>query len=138
MPKQVYSTRSARIERAAHVAYFDGATEIEIANEFGIKPVTVRDWKKTAEWRAAITTLRNLQNQLAVDRLAALLPRATAAIEACLESENISVKFRAAIWLLERSNKLGHSPPETAESPTDEIDRFVKAVVESADEADGE
>ena len=138
MARQLYATRAARIERAAHLAYFDGATEVEIANDLGLKPVSVRDWKKTAVWKAAIASLRDLQNRLAVDRLTALLPKATAAIEACLECENLSVKFRAAIWLLERSNQLGHSPPDTAESTTGEIEKFVKAVVASADEADGE
>ena len=92
----------ARIERAAHMVYMEGATEAQISEALGIKGVTLRDWKKRPEWDAAISELREHQRKLVLDRLTFLTEKAVTAIEDSLDSPNDAVKLKAAEWVLER------------------------------------
>ncbi len=70
IPAEVFSNvHAARIERAAHMVYLEGATEAQISTALGIKPVTVRDWKNRSEWSDAVAALREYQQKLVLDRL---------------------------------------------------------------------
>ena len=126
-------TLAARVERAAHMAYLQGATEIEIAKAVGIKPVTLRDWKKRSEWAAAICELRAQQRHFAFDRLATMTSRAVGAIEECLKSDNDAVKLKAAVWVLERGVCLGKEADiPLTDAAAGEIRTFVRAVTDEA------
>ena len=132
-------TLAARVERAAHMAYLQGATEVDIAKAVGIKPVTLRDWKKRSEWAAAVRELRRHQKQLALDRLAVITTKAVTAIEECLRSENDFVKLKAAEWVLERGVRLGDDFGNTVTDVTaGEIQRFVTQVTAKQEARDAD
>ena len=125
------STLAARIERAAQMAYAEGAGETAIGKALGVKAVTVRDWKKRPEWDAAVERLRRSQEAYVLDRLSHLTVRATEAIEECLGSDNDAVRLKAAQWVLERG-----TPPATATTPWTQgaglggdVERFMRLVV---------
>ena len=124
-------TLAARVERAAHMAYLQGATEVDISKALGIKPVTLRDWKKRSEWAAAICELRAQQRHFAFDRLATMTTRAVGAIEECLKSDNDAVKLKTAVWVLERGVWLGNEAgiPLT-DATAGDIQTFVKIVTD--------
>ena len=132
--KRQNPTRAARIERAAHLAYIDGATETEIAKASGIKEVTVRDWKKTPEWDAGIERLRSQQLEYAEQRLAMLTAKATSAIEEILDCDDLHLKLKVSTWLLERADsQKARRPAALAKDRAGMIDHFVSAVVESSE-----
>ena len=68
------------------MVYLEGATEAQISAALGIKPVTVRDWKKRSEWSDAVAALREYQQNLVLDRLSLLSSKAADAIEDSLDS----------------------------------------------------
>ena len=105
---------AARIERAAHMVYLNGAKEGEVADALGIRPVTLRDWKRRPEWPAAIGALREAQMRVAADRLAMLTERAVEAVSESLDSDNPTVRLKAATWVLERAD-LGLAPDGVTE-----------------------
>jgi hypothetical protein len=122
---------AARIEQAAYMAYLDGASEVEIGIVLGIKPVTVRDWKKRPEWSDAVVRLRDHQHGLVLDRLALLSNKATDAIEESLGCKNPSVRLKAAQWVLERNMELGIEGSSGFAKGHDvggDIERFLKLV----------
>ena len=104
--KQPNDGLSARIERAAHLYYLNGATETEIAAAVGIRPVTVRDWKRTPDWRTAIGSLRAEQRAIASNQMTILTTDAVKAFRDCLGSDHEPTKLRAATWILERGAHL--------------------------------
>jgi len=125
----------ARIERAAHMVYLEGATEEKISKALGIKGVTLRDWKKRPEWNTAIFQLSEYQEKLVLDRLSFLTGKAVTAIEELLDSPNDSVKLKAAEWVLERgpllTNERNHA---TSEDRMGSVERFTKLVLIDADQ----
>lgn len=137
--RQPNTTLAARIERAAHLAYIEGATEAEVADAVGIKPVTVRDWKKRPEWDAAVADLRAIQFEYASQRLAMLMAKAVSAIEEVLACDNLPLRFRAATWLLERADHLmARHPAAPSIDRPGMIESFISAVVEPAESNDGD
>lgn len=120
--KPVEPTLAARIERAAHMVYMHGAREDEVAEALGIKGVTLRDWKRRPEWSSAIGALRDAQMQIAGDRLAMLTEKAVEAIAESIDSDNATVRLKAATWVLERAD-LGLAP----DGPT-EFELYVRTV----------
>ena len=133
------TTLTARIERAAHLVYTEGATEAEVADAVGIKPVTVRDWKKRPEWEAAIAEFRAIQFECASQRLVMLITKAISAVEKTLVCDNDALRFRAAVWLLERPDHFIDSSATT--EPQDRlgvIGRFVNEVVGGTENRDGD
>jgi len=133
------TTLAARIERAAHLVYTEGATEAEIADAVGIKPVTVRDWKKRPEWEAAIADLRAIQFEHASQRLASLTEKAVSAIDETLACDNLPLRFKAATWLLERADHLiARRPAAPSIDRPGMIESFISAVVEPAETNDGD
>ncbi len=141
MPKcrKSSETLTARIERAVSMVYFDGAKEAQIAEALGIRPVTVRDWKRRPEWAAAVAELRAHQRKLAFDRLDVLTPRAASAIEECLASDNETVKFKAATWVLGRAKELiGEDSALSPDTPSGTIESFVNAVVSKSGNANAD
>jgi len=124
------STLAARIERAAQMAYVEGAGEAAISKALGVKPVTVRDWKKRPEWDAAVERLRRSQEAYVLDRLSNLTVKATTAIEECLDSENDAVRLKAAQWVLERGNHFTGGIPPLAPGTRlgGEVERFMRLV----------
>ena len=125
------NTLAARIERAAQMAYAEGAGEAAISKALGVKAVTVRDWKKRPEWDAAVERLRRSQEAYVLDRLSNMTVKATEAVEECLGSDNDAVRLKAAQWVLERG-----TPPATATPPWaqgaglgGDVERFMRLVV---------
>ena len=125
------TTLAARIERAAQMAYAEGAGEAIISKALGVKAVTVRDWKKRPEWDAAVERLRRSQEVYVLDRLSHLTVKATKTIEECLGSDNDAVRLKAAQWVLERG-----TTPATAPTPWTQgarlggdVERFMRLVV---------
>ena len=112
------TTLAARVQRAAHLAYIEGATEDEIADAVGIEPVTVRDWKKRPEWEAAIAELRAIQLEHASQRLASLTEKAVSAIDETLACDNLPLRFRAATNQLTDTNTPGNSRRDIARIKT--------------------
>lgn len=125
-------TLAARVERAASLAYLDGATEGQVAEAMNISIVTIRDWKRRSEWDDAIANLREHQQKLVLDRLAFLTERAADAIEECLKSDNDAVKLKAAIWVLERGEVL--QIESNRASGLGEVERFMKMVTDHVDQ----
>ncbi len=125
------STLAARIERAAQMAYAEGAGEATISKALGVKAVTVRDWKKRPEWDAAIERLRRSQEAYVLDRLSHLTVKATRAVEACLGSDNDAVRLKAAQWVLERGHHFTGGIPPSAPSTRlgGDVERFMRLVV---------
>ena len=101
--KPAGETLAARVERTAQMTYLTGAGEVEVAGELGIKPTTLRDWKRRPEWGRAVAALREAQNQLVADRLALMTEQAVGALEQSLASPNPTVRLKAAVWVLERA-----------------------------------
>jgi hypothetical protein len=125
----------ARIERAAHMVYMEGATEAQISEAFGIKGVTLRDWKKRPEWEAAISELKGHQRKLVFNRLSFLTEKAVTAIEELLDSPNDSVKLKAAEWVLERGPLLNNERNRaTSEDRMGSVEKFTKLVMIDADQ----
>ncbi len=102
--KPTNGTLAARVERAAQMVYLTGAREVEVAEALGIKPTTLRDWKRRPEWGRAVAALKEAQDRLAADRLALMTEKAVSALEQSLASANPTVRLKAAIWVLERSD----------------------------------
>ena len=124
----------ARIERAAHMVYLEGANEAQIAEALGIQPVTVRDWKRRPEWSTAVAELREHQRILVLDRLAFLTVRAADAIAACLDSDNDAVKLKAAQWVLDRGLQVPGGRDRAADAPPlGEGELFMRLVAISVD-----
>ena len=125
------STLAARIERAAQMAYVEGAGEAAISKALGVKAVTVRDWKKRPEWDASVERLRRSQEAYVLDRLSNMTVKATEAVEECLDSENDAVRLKAAQWVLERGNQLtGGIPPSAPHTRLGgDVERFLRLVV---------
>ena len=127
--KTTSKTLVARIERAAHMVYLDGATEAQISEALGIQSVTVRDWKKRPEWSDAVARLREHQQMLVLDRLALLTEKAADAIEESLESSNDTVRLKAAQWVLDRGLEIsGISSGAMKSRPPGEIEQFIQMV----------
>jgi transposase-like protein len=125
--KTTNGTLAARIERAAQMVYLQGAKECEVAAALGIKPVTLRDWKRRPEWRRAIAALREAQNGIALDRLSLLTDKAVTALDHSLESENPTVRLKAATWVLERQALAGGDDVST------EFELFVRGATGHVD-----
>ena len=138
MPKRrkTSETLAARIERAVSMVYFDGAKEAQIAEALGIRSVSIRDWKRRPEWAAAVAELRAHQRKLAFDRLEVLTPRAASAIDECLASDNETIKFKAATWVLGRAKELiGEDSAPSRNRPSGTIESFVNAVISKSGNA---
>lgn len=84
------------------MVYLHGAKESEIADSLGIKPATLRDWKKRPEWAGTVLRLRDEQRAIASDRLSFLTDKAVTALQQSLDSDNQTVRLKAAMWVLER------------------------------------
>ena len=136
--RQPNPTHSARIERAAHLSYIEGATEAEIADAVGIKPVTVRDWKKRPEWIAAIAELRAIQFENASQRLVMLTAKAVSAVEQTLVCDNDALRFRAAVWLLERPDHFIDANAIASNDQSGMVERFVKRVTGDGEVPNGD
>ena len=91
----------ARIEKAASLAFF-GADLARIAEKMEVSYDTARDWKKFEVWDATLDRLRETQRQAATNKIDVLTIRAIEGLESSLQSENESIRLRAAIWFLER------------------------------------
>jgi len=129
LAKATPNTLVARIERAAHLVYLDGATEAQISQALGIKSVTVRDWKKRPEWSDAVARLREHQQTLVFDRLALLTEKAANAIEESLESPNPTVRLKAAQWVLDRGLEVTDMRGGTGGTqPLGDVERFIQMV----------
>ncbi len=125
---------AARIERAAHMVYLDGANEAQIAKALGIQPVTVRDWKRRPEWSAAVAELREHQRTMVLDRLAFLTVKAADAVAACLDSSNDAVRLKAAQWVLEGALPVaGERNRATDAAPLGEVEVFMQLVAIGVD-----
>ena len=124
------STLAARIERAAQMAYMDGAGEADISQALGVKVVTVRDWKKRPEWEAAIERLRRSQEAYVLDRLSHLTVKAAKTIDECMGSDNDSVRLKAAQWVLERDARVARKtlPQMQSAGPGGDVERFMRLV----------
>ncbi|HUU66731.1 MAG TPA: hypothetical protein VMW57_05535 [Methyloceanibacter sp.] len=124
------TTLAARVERAAQMAYVEGAGEAAISKALGVKAVTVRDWKKRPEWDAAVERLRRSQEAYVLDRLANLTVKATQAVEECLDSENDAVRLKAAQWVLERGTNFATATTPWTQGPGlgGEVERFMRLV----------
>jgi putative ATPase subunit gpP of terminase len=123
----------ARIERAAHMVYLEGATEATISKALGIKGVTLRDWKRRPEWAETIQKLRERQEELVVGRLTGLCGQAVATIGDCLGSENDAVRLKAAQWILERGWSLGDDVSHSmGPASMGEVEKFLKVVMVDA------
>ena len=111
------------------MVYLEGATEAQISAALGIKPVTVRDWKKRSEWSDAVAALREYQQNLVLDRLSLLSSKAADAIEDSLDSDNEAIRLKAAQWVLERGHPFESEFDRVRGSgAVGEVERFMKLV----------
>ena len=96
----------------AVVLLVGGATETAAAQAVGVSRQTVWEWRKSAEFQAALNRERAAIRQAWQDEAQGLNSQALSVVRAALEGEDRALAFRAACFLLAKSGLLSGALPE--------------------------
>jgi len=90
-----------------------GKSITEIAHNLEVSRPTIYEWKELETVQARYNLLLKHVKEEVENGIAALYRKAVKAIEECLESENVHIKFKAAVHLLDNLKKknIGETDP---------------------------
>lgn len=97
--------------RQAVEMLLEGASNKEVVKAMKIPMNTLLNWKRRAAFKAYYNSRLMVMKAEAISKKHSLLNKAMEAIEACLESENPTIRFKTAAYIIERleSEEIGHT-----------------------------